>query len=382
MLYFLLSLLVSPLVYALMAAHKGKGIQRILVIQTAKIGDLVCTTPVFREIRHKYPQGYIAAAVNPAAAGVIENNPYIDEIIPIVSEDYKGLAGKIKLAAAFRAGRFDAALILLPNLPNTLVSFWGLIPLRISICPENAGLTFKLCSIFNSHLEKHKPGELVSQTYLRALGFLEIEATDNLPEVFASPKAEQVVADFCQSQGIKNNLPLFGARGKPLVGISVTCGNKLKEWGREKFAGLADLILERYPAQIIFIGAEADKQAAAEILALMKGKAINSCGRFSLGQLPALLKKLKFFIGVDTGIAYMAAASGTPVINIAGPCNMQDQRPQGAKCDIIQKELPCVPCSHTFSVPTQCKLGNRECLESISINEVMAAVDKQLILKE
>ncbi len=370
MVYFLISLLASPLLYALMAVQKRGNIQRILVIQTAKIGDLVCTTPVFREIRRKYPQGYIAAAVNPAAAGVIENNPYIDEIIPIVSTNYKGLGGKIKLAGIFRARRFDAALILLPNLPNTLAAFWGLIPLRISICPDKAGLTFRLCSIFNSHLETHQAGGLVSQTYLRALRFLGVEATDSSPEVFAAPEAAQVVADFCQQEKVKDNLPLLG--------ISVSCGNKLKEWGREKFAGLADLILERYAAQIIFIGAEADKKVAAEILALMKGKAINSCGRFSLGKLPALLKRIKLFIGVDTGVVYMAAAAGTPVIDIAGPCNMQDQRPQGTQCEIVQKELPCVPCSHTFSVPTQCKHGHRECLNSISIDEVMERVQKLL----
>ena len=34
--------------------YKNKGNSHILLIQLAKIGDLICTTPVFREIKNKY----------------------------------------------------------------------------------------------------------------------------------------------------------------------------------------------------------------------------------------------------------------------------------------------------------------------------------------
>ena len=41
----------SPLIYLLITLRKKKTISRILIIQTAKIGDLICSTPVFREIK-------------------------------------------------------------------------------------------------------------------------------------------------------------------------------------------------------------------------------------------------------------------------------------------------------------------------------------------
>ncbi len=371
MIYFILSLFTAPLIYLLTAKRKKESIQRILVIQTAKIGDLVCSTPVFREIRRKYPNAHISAAVNPLALAIIRNNPHIDEIIPIDSGDYKGLADKIKLANLFRAKNFDAALILIPSTPNILATFWGLIPIRISIYPDRGGLTLKLCSIFCSNLEKHQPGNMVSQTYMKALGFLDITTSDNLPQVFASPDAEQAVENFWQKEKIDS--------AQLLIGISAGCGNKLKECGGDKFAGLADLILKKYKTQIIFIGSEAEKAVTADIQKLIKGDTINSCGQFSLEQLPAALKRLNLFIAVDTGTIYMAAALGVPVVNIAGPCDMRDQRPIGAECEIIQKDIGCVPCSHTFSVPDQCKEGrHRYCLTLIKAEQVLASVNKIL----
>ena len=45
------NLFFSPLIYLLIAIRKKKAISRILIIQTAKIGDLICSTPVFREVK-------------------------------------------------------------------------------------------------------------------------------------------------------------------------------------------------------------------------------------------------------------------------------------------------------------------------------------------
>ncbi len=56
---------------------------KILVIQTAKIGDMVCTTPVFREIKKKYPDCYLTALVTSKTKDILKNNPRIDEIILI-----------------------------------------------------------------------------------------------------------------------------------------------------------------------------------------------------------------------------------------------------------------------------------------------------------
>ena len=84
---------------------------------------------------------------------------------------------------------------------------------------------------------------------------------------------------------------------------------------------------------------------------------------------------------MDTGITYMADALSIPLINIAGPSDMKDQRPTGKKAVIIQKtDLSCVPCSHTFKSPYYCKINTRECINSVSVDEIYINAKKLLSL--
>ncbi|MDI6744521.1 MAG: glycosyltransferase family 9 protein, partial [Thermodesulfovibrionales bacterium] len=108
---------------------------------------------------------------------------------------------------------------------------------------------------------------------------------------------------------------------------------------------------------------------------------INAVGKLHLNELPALVEKLSLFIGVDTGITYMADALSIPVVNIAGPSNMENQRPTGKNAVIIQKtDLPCVPCSHTFKSPYNCEINTRECINSVSVDEIYINAKKLLSL--
>jgi len=99
-------------------------------------------------------------------------------------------------------------------------------------------------------------------------------------------------------------------------------------------------------------------------------------GNFNLAELPALIERLSFFIGVDTGIIYMADALNIPLVDIAGPSDMEDQRPTGKKVVIIQRNLSCVPCSHSFKAPYSCRYGHKECITSITVEEVFTGVSR------
>jgi len=58
-----------------------KNIKSILVIDNAKIGDLVCATPVFRAIKEKYPEVQLAVLVTPRVEEILQNNKRINKII-------------------------------------------------------------------------------------------------------------------------------------------------------------------------------------------------------------------------------------------------------------------------------------------------------------
>ncbi|MDP2682716.1 MAG: glycosyltransferase family 9 protein [Deltaproteobacteria bacterium] len=366
MIYIALTYLFSPILYLLLFFRK-KDIRRILVIQTAKIGDLICSTPVFRAIKKKYPDARLSVMVNPVTRELLEHNPYINEIIPLQKDFYKGFTGKVRLAVLFRKGRYDVSISLNPNVPFTLAMFWGLIPVRISIMPDFAGITYKMASVFSTYLERHIRGRLVADTYMRMLKGIGMEGNDISKDIFKSPDADNKIERFLNRENSKFK-----------IGIAVTSGNRLKEWGVEKIASLVDRLITELNVCIVLIGSETDKDVSDRILKTTEQRdmIIDAVGKFTIGELPALIQRLSLFIGVDTGIIYMADALNVPIVDIAGPADMQDQRPTGKKVVIIQKKLSCVPCSHAFKAPYSCQYWHRECITSITVEEVFEGVSR------
>ncbi|HBR21114.1 MAG TPA: hypothetical protein DD713_00875 [Nitrospiraceae bacterium] len=369
MIYVILTYLFSPLIYLIIAARKKKAISRILIIQTAKIGDLICSTPGFRETRKKYPSAHITVMANFVTRELLENNPNVDEIISAKNTDYKGLSGKLRLSGLIRRGKYDIGICLNPNVPFAVALFRGLVPIRLSVMPDFSGFTFKLASVFFTYFEKHVRGKMVIETYMQMLKAIGISSSNISKEVYksrdADAKAEQII----------------GKLDKPLIGIAVSSGNKLKELGLDKITAVINMILDDMDAYIVLIGSEHEIKTADTVLQAVgrRESVITAVGKLHLRELPALIEKLSLFIGVDTGITYMADALSIPLIDIAGPSDMKDQRPTGKNAVIIQKnDLPCVPCSHAFKSPYYCKINTRGCIESVSPEEIYHVAKKLL----
>jgi ADP-heptose:LPS heptosyltransferase len=104
----------------------------------------------------------------------------------------------------------------------------------------------------------------------------------------------------------------------------------------------------------------------------------NACGALALTELPELLKRLVAYLGVDSGITYMADAVGTPLVSVAGPCNMRETRPLGERVAIVQIHPPCSPCAHIFRAPYLCATGDFACIRDISAGRILDAIDQVL----
>jgi len=56
-------------------------LKKILVMRTDRLGDVILSTPVIANLRKAYPKSHIAFLCRPYTKEVLENNPYLDEII-------------------------------------------------------------------------------------------------------------------------------------------------------------------------------------------------------------------------------------------------------------------------------------------------------------
>jgi ADP-heptose:LPS heptosyltransferase len=396
MLYILLTYLFYPVLWTLARLRKKGVPQRILVIQRAQIGDLIYSTCVFREIKKKLPYSHITAMVNPITKGILENNPYVDEIIFLRQKDYKGIKGKIGFTFLLIRGGYDAVVALNPRIQYAAAPLWASIPMRISLIPDFSnlspvsntfrkgpsrilpflpkyyGVTYWLASGLHTYAVRHKAHNLLALTYLDMLKPLGVEAVDVSKDVYESEDAEYEVSGFLSTRN---------KSGGALIGIGVSSGKKMKELGVSKITTVIDGLVARFNASVVLIGSAADSEKAKEIIGLCKSgdNIIDSSGCFSLAQLPALLKKLDLYIGVDSGITYMADALSIPIVNIAGPAELEDQRQIGKDVLIIRKTPPCAPCVHPFRAPSACATGTRECITSVTGDEIVDAAG--LLLK-
>ncbi|MBI5970720.1 MAG: glycosyltransferase family 9 protein [Deltaproteobacteria bacterium] len=366
MLYVILAYISYPLVYIASRLFGGRKGGSVLVFQTAKIGDMICATPVFREIK-KQAGVRLGVVADPVTLPLLKYNPYVDEVIPFKREERKGFFGKVSFAYRLYKKGYSTALILLPNTANILAAFWSLTPKRVCVYPDFIGGTLKeilnLCTDFEYHIAP----KMAMETYLSSLKHLGIKGGRLDKEVYVSPDAEEKFAGVFPAGGAKN------------IGLVISAGNPFKEWGRANFLALARRILDETGAGIVLFGYERDLSVGLELSQTVNPnkRVVNLCGTITLEELPSAIKRLALVIGVDTGLIYMADALGVPVVDIDGPCNMFDQRPLGKSSRIIQRiDLDCIPCSHTFRAPYECKFGDKRCITGISPDEVFKAVLK------
>ncbi|MBR2864788.1 MAG: lipopolysaccharide heptosyltransferase II [Elusimicrobiaceae bacterium] len=145
---------------------------KILVVRFSSLGDIVLSSPVYKNLKAKWPNSHITLLVKPQFAQVLAGHPDIDEIM--VAK--KGLFGNI---SQVRAGQFTHFLDLHATLKSILLGFFSRIPnkLRYSKNPiaRRLYVRFKKNSPV---LEKH-----TLQRYLEALKAWDVPVVYKKPEL-------------------------------------------------------------------------------------------------------------------------------------------------------------------------------------------------------
>ena len=341
---------------------------RILVITLAKIGDLVCVTPVFREIKKKYPLCHLAALVLDYSSPIIANNPYIDEIIFFNSKNGYSLRTTLGLIKKIRKMNFNISISCEHSMINSVISFWSGVPCRVSSTSVFAPLSAKIQSIFNTQNIDFKDTDLAYTHYLSLLKILNIDDKNTKKYVFTDQKSEKKVEDYLREINFSDqdlSVAICPAAGG---------GSEFKEWEPEKWALLANMLIENFNAKIIFIGAPKDREKISKIRNGIKGETIDSSSLFSLDELPALFKKIKVILAVFNGPMHIADALNKPLVVIVGPCSMNHQRPIGDNSVAIRKSLYCQPCSFCTRLPRKCRESHHLCIKDTKVNEIYNAV--------
>ena len=365
MFYLVITWIAAPLLYLrlMLRAKRNPEHCHILVIQTAKIGDMICSTPIFREIKRNRPDAKLTVLCSPDTAPLLENNPHVNCVISIRTKSLSGLRGKWQFVRILKHHAPNWVICISPNLTFLLAPLWACVPVRASVLPNFFGATYSTAKQFLTNSQKHQQGRLFSDTVYALLGPLGLVIQERKNEVFASAQADGKIDAMYNAM-------------KDTIGIGISSGNKLKSLPIETLCQLVQLILERTDRDVVLIGSKGDEELGTELSRRFKSTRLNfAIGTLSLRELPALIGRLSLFVGVDSGITYMADALDVTVIDIMGPADPEDQRPLGHNARIIPTTLPCAPCSHAFRAPYECAIGTRACVVNVRADDIFEQVD-------
>ncbi len=337
--------------------------KRILIMpQLTRIGDIVCSTPVFYNIKKSYPDSYISVLVSKKAIDIIKNNIRIDNIIII--EDYTtwGLIKKIQ------SERIEWSINLTATSVNTYLTFLGLIPNRIKTVVEKPPITEKITDSLSNYRLMYKNHTYLPRHHLKLLKFMGIDDTVDKKEVFLSNSGNEKVLL------LKKGLPL----NHKIIGLSITAGNKIKELGDHKFKIIADELLKIDDVVIFCLGSKNDKNRIDNFT-----KGVSNSGRcfavtdFNLEELPSLMKCFSLYIAVDTGPIYIAHALGIPLIDIIGPVDPREQPPNDANSIQILPKGGIEPSSFVFKERGSLE-DIKSAIDSINIADIISEAKKFL----
>jgi heptosyltransferase-2 len=145
-----------------------------------------------------------------------------------------------------------------------------------------------------------------------------------------------------------------------------------KRWFSERYAQVADTLLERHDARIIIFGSPGERAIADEVARRMKHRGIVLAGRTTLGQLMGLISQCSLLITNDSGPMHLAAALGIPQLAIFGSTSEVATGPLDGRAEVIKHPVDCSPC-----FLRECPIDFR-CMTRISVDRVVAAAEEKL----
>ena len=329
---------------------------KILIIQTAFLGDVVLTIPLIQAAK-KYLKAQISVVCIPSTKNILEGHPSIDEIIVFDKKNSeKGFFSLIKFIKKLKEKKFDVAIIPHPSFKSGLISYLAAIPERIGFS-NSAGRFFFTNKVFFDK-NKHQ-----LERYLDLLKHFGIEVKEEKTEIYIDEEGKKFADDV---------LP----KNKIIFGINPGSIWATKRWPAEKYAQLADKIITEFGAEILIFGGPDDIDIAKNVEKNMEQKAINFAGKTTLKQLSVLTQMCKVFVTNDSGPMHIAAALNVPAVAIFGPTIKQfGFFPYSKKAIVIEKNVPCRPCSPHG--PNKCPEKHFNCMNKITVSEVFDAVKKQ-----
>jgi heptosyltransferase-2 len=320
--------------------------RRVLVVQTAYLGDTVFTSALAAALARRWPAAELDLCVAPRGYDVARAIPGVGfvHVFDKTGAD-AGPFGLRRIAARVATRQYDLAVLPHRSLRTALLAWMARIPERVGFAGSPPSLLYT-----ESVHTKEKAFLLQEADLARALGA-------EPAAMRLEPRAEWI-ASARESLGC--------AAEEKIAAICVGSEWETKIWPAERVAALAR-ILARRGMRPVLLGGPREKELAARVGGA--GACVDTTGN-AVGDALAILSMSALCVGGDTGLVHAARALGVPTVALFGPTD-SGAHFFGPRERAVSLGLSCSPCSEHGS--RRCPLGHHRCLRDLDEDQVAAA---------
>jgi len=332
-----------------------KSLNKILIVQTAFLGDVILALPLVTAIKKHIPESTVHFCLRPDAFNLIENNPNLSGIVIYDKRGKdKGLIPFMRMVKKLKETAYDCAIVPHRSFRSALMCYLARIPLRIGFDRSTGS------SLYSKKIT-YKDTVHEIERNLSLLSPLEIEESNIYPEIFISPGDKDVVNRKLKAHNV--------SPATPFVTIAPGSEWETKRWTVEGYAGLIELLWNEKKILSILAGGSKDRRVSEEVQHNTGVSVLNFTDELTLRESCELIKRSKVLISNDSGAVHLAAAVRQKVIAIYGPTSPDfGFFPYGEGNAIIKSDILCSPCS--IHGGRKCREKHFRCMKDITPEQV------------
>ncbi len=310
---------------------------KILIWQSAYLGDVVLTTPLIRTLKRHFPSSQVAFAGRSFIRELLKG---LD--VELITFD-KGFWESFEVIEKLR--EYHIAISPHISARSALILFFAGVPTRIGFDRSELKWLY-------THIVKHRWGIHEVDRNLELLKPLGIREFERMPYLFVSEEEKKRVRD-------KFRLPESFAVLSPFSNF------RLKEWNIDRWLELS----KRLSITPVIVGADTQRASIFD-----KVEGINLIGKTSLRELMAVISLSKVVISCDSAPVHIANALGVPALSVY-TATSPDYGFYPLIGDYVKPELYCSPCSPN---PKVCRTGTQACLSMVGVGDVLKGLERLL----
>lgn len=346
--------------------------QKILIIRTSAIGDVIMASPLINSLSKTYPNAQLYWLVEPHLMGLVKDHPDIAGVIPFNKGQWKNLAKSFQwfellktwwqFVRNIRQHKFELVIDVQGLLKTGIWAGLSGAKRRVGFVSKEPTKWF-----FTEQITKPLNDPEISSEYKKMAAYLGCDTARFFMDLRVNQADVAVVKSLlarhpnCQVQPSSNQARSF-------IVIAPFTTRAQKHWPFTHWQSLLRLIVQRYDCPVFIVGGPGDK-AQAERLVQDHTMVINTCGQLSLMQSVELINQAYALVGVDTGMTHAGLAKQTPTIALFGSTRPYLQTNVDVS-DVLYLNKPCAPCKRKPSCD-----GAFHCLSDITPEQVLTRLE-------